>query len=113
MGSGKRESATRLYISSRQGGALDFAQWVRDHWSVENNCHWEVDVIFQEDAVQMDIGNSAENLGIFRRLAMNMAVIADPDRGLASVRRAATFGTGYLKGLLAKIFLNQKHVKSF
>ncbi len=105
---GKRESATRLYLSSRQGRALDFAQWARDHWSVENNCHWEVDVIFREDAVRMDVGNSAENLGIFRRLAMNMAVVADPDRGLASVRRAATFGGGYLKGLLAKIFLNRK-----
>lgn len=105
---GKRESATRLYISSRLGTARDFAQWARDHWAVENNCHWELDVIFQEDGVQMDVGNSAENLGIFRRLAMNMAAIVDPERGLASVRRAATFGTGYLKGLLAMIFLDRK-----
>lgn len=104
----KRESATRLYISSRLGTARDFAQWARDHWAIENNCHWELDVIFQEDAVQMDVGNSAENLGIFRRLAMNMAAIVDPERGLASVRRAATFGTGYLKGLLAMIFLDRK-----
>jgi predicted transposase YbfD/YdcC len=104
----KRESATRLYISSRLGTAHDFAQWARDHWAVENNCHWELDVIFQEDEVQMDVGHSAENLGIFRRLAMNMAAIVDPERGLASVRRAATFGTGYLKGLLAVIFLDRK-----
>jgi hypothetical protein len=41
-----------------------------------------------------------------------MAVIADPERGLASVRRAATFGIGYLKGILGKIFL-KKDVKSF
>lgn len=104
---GKCESATRLYISSRLGTARDFAQWAREHWAVENNCHWELDVIFQEDRVQMDVGNSAENLGIFRRLAMNMAAIVDPDRGLASVRRAAAFGNGYLKGLLAMIFLDR------
>ena len=55
----------------------------------------------------MDVGNSAENLGIFRRLAMNMAAIVDPDKGLASVRRAAAFGNGYLKGLLAMIFLDR------
>lgn len=110
--SGKCESATRLYICSRQGKASDFSQWVRGHWGVENNCHWQVDVIFGEDAVQMDVGHSAENLGIFRRLAMNMAVIADPERGLASVRRASTFGTGYLKGILSKIFL-KRSVKSF
>jgi predicted transposase YbfD/YdcC len=105
---GKRESATRFYVSSRHGTASDFGGWVRDHWSIENDCHWKLDVIFQEDAVQMDVGHSAENLGIFRRLAMNMAAIADPERGLASVRRAATFGPGYLKGLLAKIFLGTK-----
>jgi len=109
---GKCESATRLYICSRQGKAMDFSQWVRGHWGVENNCHWQADVIFGEDAVQMDVGYSAVNLGIFRRLAMNMAVIADPERGLASVRRAATFGTGYLKGILSNIFL-KKSVKSF
>lgn len=110
--SGKSESATRLFICSRQGTAIDFSKWVRSHWSVENNCHWQVDVIYGEDTVQMDVGHSAENLGIFRRLAMNMTVIADPERGLASVRRAATFGVGYLKGILGKIFL-EKNVKSF
>lgn len=112
INSGKLELATRFYISSRQGTAVDFSDWVRDHRSVENNCHWQLDVIFREDTVQMDVGNSAENLGIFRRLAMNMAVIADPDRGLSSIRRAATFGDGYLKGILSKIFL-KKSVKSF
>lgn len=105
---GKKESATRLYISSRQGLARDFSCWVRDHCSIENNCHWKLDVIFQEDAAQVDVGNSAENMGIFRLLALNIAAVVDPDRGLTSVRRAATFGSGYLKGLLAKTFLSKK-----
>jgi len=112
LSSGKIESATRLYICSRQATAVEFAGWVRGHWTVENNCHWQVDVIFREDDIQMDVGYSAENLGIFRRIAMNMAVIADPERGLTSVRRSATFGTGYLKGILGKVFL-KKSVKSF
>ncbi|WP_404665936.1 hypothetical protein [Rhabdochlamydiaceae symbiont of Dictyostelium giganteum] len=34
---------------------------------------------------------------------MNMAAVADPERGLASVRRAAHFGTRYLKGFLTTI----------
>jgi len=49
---------------------------------------------------------------IFRRLAMNMAAIADPERRMASIRRAAAFGAGYLKGILGKIFL-KKDIKSF
>lgn len=108
----KTESATRLYISSRKDTASRFAKWVRNHWGIENHCHWIADVIFMEDGAQTSIGYSAENMGIFRRLAMNMAVIADPERGMASIRRAATFGTGYLKGILGKIFL-KKDVKSF
>ncbi|MGA8163406.1 MAG: hypothetical protein WB791_00080 [Waddliaceae bacterium] len=51
-------------------------------------------------------------MSIFRRLAMNMAAIADPERGIASIRRAAAFGAGYLKGILGKIFL-KKDVESF
>ncbi|MGB7978417.1 MAG: ISAs1 family transposase, partial [Chlamydiales bacterium] len=98
------ETLRRLYISSRRASAKHFAKWTRQHWHVENNCHWVVDVIFREDDVLMDRGNSAENLGLFRRLAMNMAAVADPDRELASVRRAATFGSGYLKGILARFF---------
>ena len=103
-GSTASETLRRLYISSRRASAKHFAKWTRQHWHVENNCPWVADVIFREDDVLMDRGNSAENLGLFRRLAMNMAAVADPDRGLASVRRAATFGSGYLKGILARFF---------
>ncbi len=41
---------------------------------------------------------------LFSRLAMNMAVVVDPERGLAPVRRAAAFGTGYLQGILVMFF---------
>ena len=103
-GSATSETLRRLYISSRRASAKEFAKWTREHWHIENRCHWVADVIFEEDDILMDRGNSAENLGLFRRLAMNMAAVVDPERGLASVRRAATFGTGYLKGMLASFF---------
>ncbi len=108
----KTETAKRLYISSRQDSASRFAKWIRSHWGIENNCHWVADVIFNEDEAQTNVGHSAENMSIFRRLAMNMAATADPERGMASVRRAAAFRSGYLKGILDKIFL-KKRVKSF
>jgi predicted transposase YbfD/YdcC len=108
----KPESSTRFYISSRKEKAFKFAKWIREHWGIENHVHWIADVIYREDEAKTDIGYSAENMGIFRRLAMNMAVIADPERGMASIRRAAAFGTGYLQGILSKIFL-QKPIKSF
>ena len=107
IGSATNKVFRRLYISSRRASAKDFAKWIRQHWSVENNCHWIADVIFEEDDNLMDRGHSAENMGLFRRLAMNIAAVADPERGLTAVRRAATFGTGYLKGILAIIFCKE------
>lgn len=69
------EVSRRFYISSRRASAKAFAKWIRQHWSVENKCHWIADVIFEEDNALTDRGNSAENMGLFRRLAMNMAVV--------------------------------------
>jgi predicted transposase YbfD/YdcC len=112
VGQEKKETATRYYISSRHAKAAHFCKWVRGHWQIENNCHWVADVIFQEDMALANRGHSAENLGIFRRLAMNMASVADPKRGLASVRTTAAFGADYLKGILSKIFL-PKMVNNF
>jgi hypothetical protein len=31
----------------------------------------------------------------------------DPERGMSSVRRAATFGMGYLQGILAMFFCSK------
>ncbi len=45
-----------------------FARAVRGHWSVENQCHWMLDVNLGEDQSQARVGHAAENLDTFRRL---------------------------------------------
>jgi predicted transposase YbfD/YdcC len=63
---------TRYYLSSLAVEAPRFATAVRGHWSIENGCHWVLDVIFKEDAARVRVGNAAENLGILRRFALNL-----------------------------------------
>lgn len=63
---------TRYYISSRQGDAAFFGQLVRGHWRIENELHWRLDVIFGEDASRKQKGNAPQNIGIIRRLVLNM-----------------------------------------
>ena len=47
---GDRESIEiRYYLSSLSVGVELFARAVRGHWSVENACHWSLDVTFRED----------------------------------------------------------------
>jgi predicted transposase YbfD/YdcC len=47
---GERESLEiRYYLSSLPVDVEQFARAVRGHWSVENACHWSLDVTFRED----------------------------------------------------------------
>ncbi len=65
-----------------------------------------MDVVFKEDASLSDTGYSAENMSLIRRLAANIIRIVDPERGVADARRNATYEPKYLRGLLAKVFVN-------
>jgi predicted transposase YbfD/YdcC len=65
-----RES--RYYITSLSGDAQTFGQAVRWHWGIENQVHWVLDVSFGEDDSRTRLGNSAQNLAVLRRLALNL-----------------------------------------
>jgi hypothetical protein len=52
--------------------ARRFAYCVREHWSVENQLHWILDVEFREDQSRASLGHSAENLAVIRHLAVSL-----------------------------------------
>lgn len=62
-----------------------FAATVRQHWSIENQQHWVLDVQFGEDACRTRNDHSAENLAVIRRMALNVLRHNDPGRD--SIRR--------------------------
>jgi predicted transposase YbfD/YdcC len=39
----------RYFISSIANDAEKFGNAVRDHWTIENSCHWTLDIAFRED----------------------------------------------------------------
>lgn len=47
--SGKTETQTRYYISSRKESAAYFQKNIRSHWGIENKLHWVLDMVFHED----------------------------------------------------------------
>lgn len=69
---GKDQSETRYYISSSIQDAAGFNNNIRSHWSVENNLHWCLDVIFKEDNSLKKKGNSAVNFNIVSKIALAM-----------------------------------------
>lgn len=69
---GQPQTETAFYISSLPADAPRLLQAIRDHWSIENTCHWSLDVIFAEDASRVRIGHAPQNFALLRRLAMNV-----------------------------------------
>ena len=62
---------TRYYISSLTD-TKRFAEAVRKHWSIENQLHWHLDVIFHEDASRAKKDNSPLNLNVLRKTALSL-----------------------------------------
>lgn len=62
----------RYYVSSLSGvSAEEMARRVRRHWSIENECHWVLDVVFKDDASRVQRG--AKNVHTIRQIAMRGA----------------------------------------
>lgn len=62
---------TRYFITSLTNIEV-FADSVRKHWSIENQLHWCLDVIFREDASRARKDNSPLNLNVLRKTALNL-----------------------------------------
>ncbi len=77
---GKTSSETRYYVISRELDAQRLNSAVRSHWGIENTLHWSLDVTFGEDQARNRKDNGPENLGLLRRLALNIAKL-EPSRG--------------------------------
>jgi predicted transposase YbfD/YdcC len=68
----KKSENIRYYISSAEGSPKQFLQDIRAHWSIENNLHWNLDVIFKEDFQLKRKGNSSENFNIIAKTALGL-----------------------------------------
>jgi predicted transposase YbfD/YdcC len=62
---------TRYFITSLTD-AGDFANAVRGHWSIENQLHWVLDVVFREDASRARKDNSPLNLNVLRKVSLSV-----------------------------------------
>jgi predicted transposase YbfD/YdcC len=74
--SGKTTVQRHYYISSLKGSddaaAGKLAAFIRGHWAVENNLHWQLDVSFNEDKRRIRKGHGAENFSRLCRIALNL-----------------------------------------
>ena len=69
---GKTTKDERYYISSLPANAQRLNQIVRQHWAIENNLHWSLDVIFKEDSSLKKKDYSAQNFSLINKVALAM-----------------------------------------
>jgi predicted transposase YbfD/YdcC len=74
------------YITSLKAGAEVILQAIRRHWAIENECHWVLDVIFDEDRSRIRLGDSPENFAIIRNIALTL-LKQDPSKGGLKAKR--------------------------
>lgn len=100
---GKLETEMRYFISSRVLTAQEFLKTARDHWLVENQLHWVMDVVFGEDGHQLRKGSGPENFTILRKLAHAMIKLGNPKHGIKGTREMAGWNTDYLEKLICQV----------
>ena len=66
-----KSTENRYFITSLKDVKLA-AKAMRAHWSIENNLHWVLDTVFDEDYCRVRKDNSAQNLNVIRKLVMNL-----------------------------------------
>jgi len=67
---------TRYFLSSITD-VERFAYAVRKHWAIENQLHWCLDVIFDEDSSRARKDMSPLNLNVLRKVALALCKNAD------------------------------------
>ena len=97
----------RYYISSLAGAtdadATRFNGVIRTHWEIENRVHWVLDVAMAEDSNRTRKGESAQNLALMRKLALNL-LRREPSvkAGFAAKQKRAGWDHNYLLKILAQ-----------
>jgi predicted transposase YbfD/YdcC len=100
---GDRESTeVRYYLSSLPVDVGLFARAARGHWSVENGCHWSLDVTFREDDSRVRERVLGSNITWLYRFTLSI-LKQHPDRrqSLIMRRRACGWSDAFLMEVIA------------
>ena len=97
----------RYYLSSLPGTTDDDAKHlnrvIRTHWEIENRVHWVLDVAMGEDTNRTRAGESAQNLALIRKLALNLLRRETTvPVGIAAKQKRAGWDHSYLLRILAQ-----------
>ena len=89
-----------FFIGNKVMSAKSYAKALRNHWGIENNLHWQLDVSFSEDDNRVAKRNGAENLALLRKLALMMLKRHPSKQSLACKQWNAALNPQFLEEVL-------------
>jgi predicted transposase YbfD/YdcC len=97
---GKSTEEAHYFIGSRSADARVYGDAIRDHWGVENNLHWQLDMTFREDVNRVQQRHGGHNLALLRRLALSLLKRHDSTASMACKRLSAALDPAFLEEIL-------------
>ena len=92
------------YLSSLPPDAALLGDYIRAHWSVENQCHHVLDVTYHEDHCQVRDKTAAQNPTLVREISTRF-LKASPGKGsLRSKRKRSALDPRFREGITNLIF---------
>lgn len=93
---GKETIEVRYYISSLGVDVKRFARAVREHWGIENSCHWSLDMTFGEDQSRTREGQLRENFAWLNRFVLSLLKQHPGRQSLVMKRRSCGWSDDFL-----------------
>ncbi|MCL4163957.1 UNVERIFIED_CONTAM: hypothetical protein GTU68_057279 [Idotea baltica] len=94
---------TRYYVSSAAQNAAYFGVCTRNHWSIENQLHWYLDVVFAEDRQRVRKDHAPDNMATLRKMALQLLLIHKGKDSLKKVRKRAAWNENFLLQLINSV----------
>jgi predicted transposase YbfD/YdcC len=99
---GATSTEVRYFIGSRQAGAQEYGEALRNHWGIENSLHWHLDVTFREDSNRVQARHEAENLALVRKLALALLQRQPGKESIACKRLHAALDVEFLEEIVQR-----------
>jgi predicted transposase YbfD/YdcC len=105
---GQTSTQVRYFIGDKKANAKYYADGLRQHWGIENNLHWQLDVTFAEDSNRVQKRQAAENLALLRRLTVSLLKAHPSKDSIVRKRFAAALDPTFLEEILRGDGIMQK-----
>jgi len=98
---GKEIRNNSLFISSlKENSPEKIGKYIRNHWSIENQLHWHLDVTFGEDNSRIRKENAIVNLHLIRKWSLALLKKNDQKISIKRKRKKAARSNHFLKDIL-------------